>query len=48
MGQLQSKSAMIRQGFQASLPIALGYIPVAITFGVLAMQAGMSSTDPFY
>lgn len=45
MGQLQSKSAMIRQGFQASLPIALGYIPVAITFGVLAMQAGMSLVE---
>lgn len=38
----KSKSTMIRRGFQASLPIALGYIPVAITFGVLAMQAGMS------
>jgi len=36
------KSVMIKQGFQASLPIALGYIPVAITFGVLAMQSGMS------
>lgn len=38
----RSKSEMIKQGFQASLPIALGYFPVAITFGVLAMQAGMS------
>lgn len=37
-----SKSTMMKQGLQASLPIALGYIPVAITFGVLAMQAGMS------
>jgi len=37
-----NKSTMIKQGFQSSLPIALGYIPVAITFGVLAMQAGMS------
>lgn len=37
-----SKSEMIRKGFQASLPIVLGYIPVAITFGVLATQSGMS------
>lgn len=37
-----NKSTMMKQGFQASLPIALGYIPVAITFGVLALQAGMS------
>src|SRR5699024_7851079 len=33
---------MAKEGFKASLPIALGYIPVAITSGVLAMQAGMS------
>jgi len=37
-----SKLEMAKEGFKASLPIALGYIPVAITFGVLAMQAGMS------
>lgn len=42
LAQPDSKSTLIKQGFQASLPIALGYIPVAITFGVLAMQAGMS------
>lgn len=40
--QAQSKRVNIRQGLQASLPIALGYIPVAITFGVLAMQSGLS------
>src|SRR5699024_4363141 len=33
---------MIKQGIEASIPIALGYIPVALTFGILAKQAGMS------
>lgn len=35
-------SEMIKQGFKVSIPIAFGYIPVAITFGILAKQAGMS------
>src|SRR5690625_5976591 len=33
---------MIKQGIVDSIPIALGYIPVALTFGILAKQAGMS------
>lgn len=33
---------MIKLGVQVSIPIALGYIPVALTFGILAKQAGMS------
>lgn len=37
-----SKSEMIRQGLHSGLPVVLGYIPVAITFGVLATQSGMS------
>lgn len=37
-----STTEMIKQGFQVSIPIAFGYIPVAITFGILAKQAGMS------
>lgn len=36
---------MIRQGLRAGFPIVLGYIPVAITFGVLASQIGMSLTE---
>lgn len=40
-----SKSTLMKRGFQASLPIALGYIPVAITFGVLATQVGMSLVE---
>lgn len=34
--------AMFQEGIQAGFPIILGYIPVAITFGVLAAQSGMS------
>src|SRR5690625_2758790 len=37
-----TKSEMIKKGVQSGLPIVLGYIPVALTFGVLATQAGMS------
>src|SRR5699024_421614 len=37
-----STGKMIKQGIEASIPIALGYIPVALTFGILAKQAGMS------
>lgn len=33
---------MIQKGFQVGLPIVIGYIPIAITYGVLAKQSGMS------
>ena len=33
---------MFRKGIQIGFPIVLGYIPVALTYGVLASQAGMS------
>lgn len=36
---------MIRKGFTTGFPIILGYLPVAITYGVLAKQAGMSLTE---
>src|SRR5690625_687929 len=36
---------MIQRGFIAGIPLILGYLPVAITFGVLAKQAGMSMTE---
>lgn len=32
----------IRDGFIAGSPIVLGYLPIAIAYGVLAKQAGMS------
>lgn len=37
-----SAMTMVRQGFQAGIPIILGYLPVAITYGVLAQQTGLS------
>ena len=33
---------MIKKGFVVGFPIMLGYIPIAITYGVLAKQSGMS------
>lgn len=36
---------MIQRGLIAGFPIILGYLPVAVTFGVLAKQSGMSMTE---
>ncbi|MEC5423721.1 AzlC family ABC transporter permease [Virgibacillus sp. C22-A2] len=36
---------MIRRGIAAGFPIMLGYLPVAITYGVLAKQSGMTLTE---
>jgi len=33
---------MFQRGLQVGFPIMLGYIPIAITYGVLASQAGLS------
>src|SRR5699024_5991764 len=38
-------SDLFKEGLQIGFPIILGYIPVAITFGVLAVQAGLSLFD---
>ncbi len=35
----------VSAGIRASVPIAAGYIPVAITFGLLARGAGLSTID---
>lgn len=35
-------SYMFKKGIQIGFPIVLGYIPVALTYGVLASQVGMS------
>ena len=40
-----SRSMMFRSGLRVGFPIILGYIPVAITFGVLAGQAGLSLSE---
>ncbi|MFC4559123.1 AzlC family ABC transporter permease [Virgibacillus kekensis] len=36
---------MIKKGMAVGFPIMLGYLPVAITYGVLAKQAGMTLTE---
>src|SRR5690554_922592 len=36
---------MMQKGLITGFPIILGYLPVAITFGVLAKQSGMSMTE---
>lgn len=36
---------MLQLGVRVGLPITIGYIPVAITFGVLAAQSGMSIVE---
>lgn len=33
---------MFKQGISAGMPIMLGYLPIAITYGVLAKQTGLS------
>src|SRR5690625_3157986 len=35
-------AVMFQKGLQVGFPIMLGYIPIAITYGVLASQAGLS------
>ncbi|WP_096273720.1 AzlC family ABC transporter permease [Paucisalibacillus globulus] len=37
-----SSMLMIKRGLAVGFPIMLGYIPIAITYGVLAKQAGLS------
>ncbi|MFD1361360.1 AzlC family ABC transporter permease [Lentibacillus salinarum] len=36
---------MVRRGIAVGFPIMLGYLPIAITYGVLAKQAGMTLTE---
>lgn len=36
---------MIRKGIVVGIPIIFGFLPVAITYGVLAKQSGMSLTE---
>jgi 4-azaleucine resistance transporter AzlC len=38
-------SAEIRRGLRAGVPIALGYLPVAVTYGLLARQTGLSPLE---
>lgn len=36
-----------REGMIASLPIFIGYIPVAVTFGLLAKSTGLTLLETF-
>src|SRR5690625_3741876 len=36
------KMYMFRRGMTVGFPIMIGYLPIAITYGVLAKQSGMS------
>lgn len=36
---------MLRSGISAGFPIMLGYLPIAITYGVLAKQSGLTLTE---
>lgn len=42
---MEQSTKMIRQGLKVSFPIVLGYIPVALTYGVIAGQAGLTLTE---
>lgn len=39
---MNERNRLIKEGFQAGLSIALGYIPVAITFGLIAKDTGIT------
>ncbi len=44
--QEQSNSSrMIKKGIAAGFPIMVGYLPIALTYGVLAKQSGMTLTE---
>ncbi|MGD6833741.1 AzlC family ABC transporter permease [Sutcliffiella halmapala] len=38
-------SSSFRNGLQAGISIAIGYVPIAITFGLLAKSAGLTVTE---
>ncbi|HLR81415.1 MAG TPA: AzlC family ABC transporter permease [Bacillota bacterium] len=42
---VSNPNIMIQKGLTAALPIMLGYLPVAITYGVLAKQSGLSLVE---
>ncbi len=39
--------ATFRSGLAASLPIVMGYVPIAFSFGVAATRAGFTATEAF-
>ncbi|NLW56489.1 MAG: AzlC family ABC transporter permease [Firmicutes bacterium] len=40
---MKTKTNSFHQGIKAGLPIALGYFPIAVAFGVLAKNTGLST-----
>lgn len=40
-----SRSPVFRHGLVAALPIVLGYLPIAFSFGVAATQAGLTTAE---
>lgn len=40
-----AKSGQFREGAKDALPVVLGYLPVGVAFGLLARNAGMTSTE---
>lgn len=42
---VSTSMTMIKRGLTVGFPIMLGYIPIAITYGVLAKQAGLTLTE---
>lgn len=38
-------TSLLKRGFAVGFPIMLGYIPIAITYGVLAKQSGLTITE---
>ena len=35
----------LRKGLSAAVPIAIGYVPIAVAFGVIARQTGLSFAE---
>jgi 4-azaleucine resistance transporter AzlC len=44
---MKDRAAGVRQGLVTALPIMLGYLPIAFSFGVAATQAGLSGAEAF-
>ncbi|HHU78414.1 MAG: AzlC family ABC transporter permease [Caldicoprobacterales bacterium] len=41
------KNELIK-GWKAAVPVALGYLPIGLAFGILAAQQGMTAADVFF
>lgn len=44
---IQKEAGEFKRGLQAGVSIAIGYFPVALTFGLLAKTTGLSLTETF-